>query len=250
MDDIASHPLAGVTEKLKRADENIRNLTREIIRFLNEGPGGMIPEEDEKALQDAIDRHSKREIPHRFGVLAGEVVHHLRSSLDHIVWLLSSETYRSTNPHSIEFPILARQPTTKDEIRRYERKVKGVTSSTARTTIEGLQPYRSAIPDDDPIYIVHNMDRIDKHKELLIVFPAFNLRLDTEVLDKVAFHELINKTQLTPDEYAAFNRAVKMNTQLTTQIAFREFGKRKSQPVIPSLLQLAQFIRDVILSFM
>jgi hypothetical protein len=46
----------------------------------------------------------------RFSVLAGEVIHHLRSCLDHLVWQLSSEPFRSAHSDRIEFPVYERAP--------------------------------------------------------------------------------------------------------------------------------------------
>ena len=100
-----AHPLDGIQEKLNRADENIGNLNREIVSFFNDGPYPVLPDKDDGLFQEAVDYHSSRIIPQRFSVLAGEIIHHLRSCLDHLAWILSNEEKRVRDPQGIEFPI-------------------------------------------------------------------------------------------------------------------------------------------------
>src|ERR1700724_711353 len=91
---LSPEQLAGVYEKLKRADESIQNLNSEIVAFLDERPEGGFSDDKQKAAKQLAEFHTKRVVPLRFGVIAGEVAHHLRSSLEHIAWLLSSDQYQ------------------------------------------------------------------------------------------------------------------------------------------------------------
>src|SRR5437868_2335967 len=102
---LASDQLGGIYAKLERADENIRNLNTEITSFLGEKPAGGFSEEQQKRLAEWAEFHAKRGVPPRFGVLAGEIAHLLRSSLDNIAWILSSDSYRKSHERSIGFPI-------------------------------------------------------------------------------------------------------------------------------------------------
>src|SRR5579864_7615214 len=156
----------GITEKLKRANENIRNLESEIGVFFQQGEYPVLPEDNRELLLKAIEYHKKRVIPLRFSMLAGEIVHHLRSILDHVVWQFSDEVYRRDHPRLIEFPVVEVPPVDKDSISRYVRKIKGITVARVRDLIERLQPYNSPDPLDDPLLILHKMNVIDKHREL------------------------------------------------------------------------------------
>jgi hypothetical protein len=103
--------LEGVYEKLKRADESIQKLNFEIDDFLiKEGLTSSITTYDVDAFQELVKFHSRAHIPPRFSVIAGEIIHHLRSSLNHIAWLLSSQQYREGKKTGslIEFPHLSR----------------------------------------------------------------------------------------------------------------------------------------------
>jgi len=130
----------GIEEKLERANENIVNLQSEVSGFFQECAYPVIPKLSDEKILEALSYHRTMVIPLRFSVLAGEVVHHLRSCLDHVVWELSSDSYRSSpNFRYIEFPILDKRPAPKDEFTRYARKIKGVQDPDALKLIAELQ---------------------------------------------------------------------------------------------------------------
>jgi hypothetical protein len=178
-------------------------------------------------------------------VLAGEIVHHLRSSLDHVAWQLSSEAYRRTKAHAIEFPIFDTKPVKKDEISRYDRRIKGITSPSARKIIKEIQPYQRPDPLDDPLWIVHDMDRIDKHRELVFVFGSFSVLLPPE-LANYALLDANGKLFPMAPEIAS---SIKKESKVTPQIAFGEFGKKKGKFVVIALFQLTNFVRDTVRLF-
>src|SRR5271157_1593673 len=146
--------LAGIDEKLKRAEESIGDLNSQIVAFLQERPEGGLSHDKQKAAKEFAEFHAERTIPLRFGVIAGEVIHHLRSSLEHIAWMLSSVRYRERYPTRIGFPIFAVDPIAaraagdKNKIASYNRQVKGILDKGALDLIEGLQPYKATNPAD------------------------------------------------------------------------------------------------------
>lgn len=72
--------------KLARARENIEALDSEMERFFKESDYPVLPDDDYDTLMKALEYHQVRMVPPRCGVLAGEIIHHLRSCFDHIVW--------------------------------------------------------------------------------------------------------------------------------------------------------------------
>lgn len=239
------HPLSGAYEKLERADESIQNLYAEISRFFEESEYPVIDNSDDKLFLEAIDYHGKREIPIRFSVLAGEIVHHLRSSLDHVAWQLSSEAYRRTHRRLIEFPIFKDEPIEEREVSKYEGKVKGITSPSARKIIKDIQPYQRPDPLDDLLWIVHDMDRIDKHRELVFVFPSFSVLLPPEL----AGYAMLDASGKLMPLSADLANSIKKESKVTPQIAFGEFGKRKGKLVVIALFQLKNFVHHTVRLF-
>lgn len=248
-------PFAGILVKLQRADENIDNLGREIRRFFQECKYPVMPNDDDKRWQDAVDYHRSLAIPKRFSVLVGEIVHHWRSCLDHIVWNFSDPTYRSTHETRIQFPILIEQPSA-NEIKRLERQIGGIADpSDARGLILELQPYKlGADAIDSPLSIVHNMDRADKHRELVIVQAIGNLVLPPDTPPNVVAAATVygqgKDELLSKAERNAVYRALHEHGKFFPEVAFAEFGKRKGQFVIPSLRKLSGHIEKLVAVFM
>jgi len=175
--------IEGIVEKLKRADENIYNLHGEIEGFFEKGEYPVLPQQDDELFSQAIAYHSSRVIPPRFSVLAGEVVHHLRSCFDHIVWHFSDFSLNPVkNIRKIEFPVFSERPSNQDGRKLFEGKIAGITKPSApRSLIERLQPYNSPDPAANPLYIIHDFDIIDKHKELVICFASGTAVFPTEM---------------------------------------------------------------------
>jgi hypothetical protein len=241
-----NHPLDGVHERLERANENIRNLKSEIEAFLEDGTHPIIANEDATTIQEAVDFHASRVVPLRFSVLGGEIIHHLRSCLDHIAWQLSSKRKRSKDPTGIEFPIFSSKPTDENAISRYERKIEGI-SQPGRNIIEGLQPYHRQPamltgPRNHPLWIIHDMDRIDKHRELIITIGAFDIR----VTGMASIRLMLSRYANFPEgDIAGLTKTLDPNCKVTPQISFRDFGGRKIQPVIPGLVKLTDYVGGV-----
>ncbi len=247
--DDPDHPFAGIWEKLKRADENIVNLQSELVSFFDASKYPVIPDPNAQEWQQAVDYHRSLPIPLRFNVLCGEVVHHLRSCLDHITWYFSSVQYRIEAENAIEFPVFRKEPLTKEEIGRYNRKIGGITDGNVRKIIENSQPYqRGDGAANDPLCIIHDMDRFDKHRELTIITNCVSMVFppETSVHGIVALLKYGKGDTLSASELAAAKVAIKKNTKGAPQIAFAQFGDGESQPVVPALAQLLRAVADLV----
>jgi hypothetical protein len=242
------HPFHGIFEKLKRANENIVNLDGEILSFFQKCKYPVIPDAKDKEWEDALNYHRSLQVPKRFSVLTGEIIHHLRSCLDHIVWHFSSPAARRDHENVLEFPIF-RDPLTKKEQPRYNRKVQGIVKPRVLALVEQLQPYHRGLDAiDDSLCIIHDMDRFDKHRELLIVTACANIVFPAGssmagVISAIAYRE--GKT-LSAVELDAAQRAIKNDAKIHPQVAFAKFGNREDQLVVPSVAKLSHAICDVL----
>jgi hypothetical protein len=247
------HPFAGIHVRLHRANENILNLENEIIQFFQECKYPVVPEPNDRLWQDAINYHRSLTIPKRFSVLAGEIVHHFRCCLDRIVWVFSHSTYREANKNAVQFPILS-EPPDANALKRFERQIGGLANpSKARELISNLQPYKlGADAPDSPVLIIHNMDRFDKHRELVIVEATGNLILPADVSPEIvaAAAAYTDGGSISKEERSALFRALNEQGKVLPQVAFAKLGKRENQFVAPSLKQLAGAMESVIAAFM
>lgn len=237
----------GIHEKLKRTRENIGDLESEISAFFQGGEYPVLPEDDRELLLKAIQYHKSRVIPLRFSVLVGEIVHHLRSCLDHVIWEFSDETYRLKYFWKIEFPVVEVRPSDKDSKARYEGKIKGITGARLREFIEKLQPYNTPDPIECPLLILHKMDVIDKHRELVLCTGTGVRELPMGVIVEKALASY--QHSVSSDEIAKIAFELKGYGKLIPQVSFSEFGGREVQPVVPGLIELNNYVVNVLRQF-
>ena len=83
-----AHPLDGCRAKLARAHETIQTLKQEIAIFEQPSAPPFRVARENVGNEFVFRVYGNPELPLRFSVLAGEVIHHLRSSLDYVVHAL------------------------------------------------------------------------------------------------------------------------------------------------------------------
>lgn len=228
----------GIAEKLKRAEENINNLYAEMVRFFQVSDYPIFPENDPKLYLQATEYHKNRDIPPRFSVLAGETIHHLRSCFDHIIWHFSlSSLGLIKNPRQIEFPVFEERPVNHDGRALFERKIQGVTDPNARALIERLQPYNAADPTDDPLWLIHYFDIVDKHKELILCVTTPAIVLPREMQGDLERYQRAHP-ELDPAQVA---RHVNSHGASQPCVSFMNFGRREVEPVTEGLIKLFRY---------
>jgi len=237
--------LTDIRSRLDRVDEHILNLNCEIGTFLNQRPDESLSDDKQTAAHELWGFYVKRGIPPRFSVIAGEIVHHLRSCLDNIVWLLSSERYRQSNERDIGFPICRHKALTEGKLAGYKSKVAGIESPAALALIERIQPYNAADAFDDPLEIVNELNRIDKHHNLVFVVNTVHLKISVPVIQSV----VIRPFEREPKVLMAAPLTDKMELKFTFQVAFRQFGRKENEPVIAALTHLYSAVSDVVKMF-
>jgi hypothetical protein len=238
------HSFASSFEKVKRADQQIIQLNREIDLFLDEPPYGAyrvahdIDFQAFQQIQESLDGHP---LPLRFSVICGEIVHDLRSSLDHLAWQLviaaKNEPSRKTC-----FPIFISDPRSdKDALTRYEGCVKGM-SVRAKALIHQLQPFErsSTFPEGDPLAILNALCNRDKHRELNVVCKTFSFsiksfRFSGIPKDSTDGHSLTITEDINVDVHDKF----------TIGVAFTD----AQEALVATLAKLSEETREVLAVF-
>jgi len=165
-------PLESAREKIARAHESINNLDAEIAQFLKDTEPTVLIGDDQKTGEKTIGVEGRIVPPLRFAVIAGEIIHHLRSSLDHLLYdlIIANANLPTTKT---EFPIFV---THNDYVARQAPKVQGV-APAAKALIESLQPFQKGHPAalNHPLWIVHQLDITDKHRLLVVVAGGYSV---------------------------------------------------------------------------
>ena len=132
-----AHRLDGVRVKLCRADEHLETLDKSVQGFLKGSPYRPFADMDMEAGEGLV-RVEIRACPPvlEWGVLVGDVLHNLRSALDHLAWQLGGDP--PPNKRTSAFPIHWDRG---DYRREGAKKVAGVPCHP-QAIIEDLQPYQ------------------------------------------------------------------------------------------------------------
>jgi len=258
------HPLDGARERLKRADKNIQQLNREITDFLAPVPSltldvdmpaskPIITDGDRVAWEKLVKFLKAGIVGPRFSVLAGEIIHHLRSVFDHVAWQLSSPDFQANSPTQIEFPVFKERPRlcgiAKKKICGYCRKVEGIPSPSALARIEALQPYLRADPSRYPLWIIHDLDRIDKHRELVLTVYIMQMNISANAQVSAIGEQMPWELKPRNVRLVGSPTNVEMKVKMAAQITLGEFNRRDDQPLIPTLQNFLRFTSDAVESF-
>lgn len=177
--------LDGVWAKLDRADEHLEVLASEIKSFINRDPqpfGFSVPYFDPDTGWHTVYGMVEEEPPERLGVILGDVLHNIRSALDHLIWqlvVLSGAEPRAGSRGNA-FPISLTQAQWDTAQGQH---LAGVADSH-RTIIEKTQPYkRGANADTTYFGWLRFLSDTDKHQ---VVHPVLAFMLD-DPIETVSF---------------------------------------------------------------
>lgn len=246
-----AYSLEGIRAKIHRADENIQYLEREIALFLEKNYR-FESEFHEESRQYRFRAFGEPVFPERFSVLIGEILYQLRSSYDHAVTQLVEIGPGGGKPDRLEFPICQSPQRFKEACDR--GKIKGV-SMAARQTIENLQPYKTdAQPEHSVLYWINELNRVDKHRLLLVVVACVQMATVFEIATDKSL-EFAGMTPPVPPGTRpakdgaevfhiqfgqAFDPAVDVKGDFAFQVAFGYPGLLENRPVIEMLTQMGQ----------
>ena len=253
------HPLSGIGAKLERAYQHIEQLDTEIDQFLSTDPP---PYFIESGFYDDPCKYEfkgfiRSDIPLRFSVMAGEIVHQLRSSLDHLITAL---VLANNQPpiRNLQFPI-ARD---REKFKRAcdGAQVKGVSKSAFRKIVR-LQPYRSSTPQDMTIFAIHDLNIRDKHSLLLVTGQAANIGKEMKVGSEIENTEIVKLGVpgyhvMTREGVEVFSITLgspvpdfKAETDFSFQVCLANFGAGNPVPLMPTLVKMWEFTRVTVNSF-
>ncbi len=165
------HPLDGSRLKIKRAGQHLNVLKRHVRRFGKDHPY-RIREDADRETGQYVKSVVVPQAPPQWSLIIGDIAHNLRSALDHLAWQLAIRSSPTRNPENewdarqISWPIycdpLKYRGKRKDRVWRKDGLV-----SPFDQMVENCQPYkRWANPKEDPLWLLHELSNLDKHREL------------------------------------------------------------------------------------
>ena len=163
--------LQGPRLKLDRAKEHLDDLVLEIKRFYKTNPYDGVIQDNPETQQREFRVTQADPLPDSLAVISGDVLHNLRSALDHLAWQLVLANGGEPNSNTA-FPVWRSESKFKSSRPGY---AKGV-SKAALDILYGLKPYKGG---NDALWRIHQLDIVDKHRLLLTVA----MRHESVILD-------------------------------------------------------------------
>lgn len=172
------HPkLNGAYAKIRRANHHLSQLHASIEEWGSAEENDHVPTFDYDPSQNRLEfmLHKVKPDDINWSLIIGDVVHNLRSALDHLIFQLAL-----LNGHPVEkcrksaFLVCIDEASYKESSRR----IQGLVSPTALAMIQVLQPYKAAAetgkdPRKSNLWIISQLDIIDKHRTLVIAAKNF-----------------------------------------------------------------------------
>jgi len=156
--------------KLGRVDKHMEALDESIKSFLGPRPYSASRVLERDGLDHVFLWDDYVEPPDDFGLIAGDAIHNLRSSLDHMAVELAwagAKAHRVTmtakEVQGIQFPIVLSEEDFKTQIGRGRLKY---VQPAAQAFIESTQPYRMTpkMPAFSNLSLLGELDNADKHR--------------------------------------------------------------------------------------
>lgn len=262
-------PLDGCRAKIARASELCEILSTEIGGYLQgeSPPYEIIREHRADGLEYTFVAKGHAGPPLKFAVVAGEIIHHLRSSLDHLIHsLVVSKGKSPTKNH--QFPICDTPQSFKELLRRgYIQSI----GPNASQIVESVQPFQSPTPDDTILAVVRDLNNEDKHRLLVVTTTVMRIgnviRVGADealVQARGTKDQPINivglggadAKQLHPEGVEIFTIRLSEPTpefyaeaDVEPNIAFEKCGRSTLVPLVPTLRRMTAGVTNVINKF-
>lgn len=175
-----------------------------------------------------------KEPPDSWSITLGEIIHNLRSALDHLVYEASAPDENGEPLTGTEYPIFIDKGLFRE---RAARRIRGLNDAT-HAFVEEHQPFANDDPEITPyLWLLHQLSNTDKHRLLNVIAIAHTLS-DIQVTYSVGTTPLtsehlieqssVNARLENGAEYCAFwtkeplpaDAHVNMNTKIAIEIEF------------------------------
>jgi len=173
----ARERLEMIGTKIERAKEHFASVKKEVRTYLDSTPYSINTKRDPGSRRLIYFVEKVRPEPVKLSATLGDVVHNLRSALDHLAYQLVWVGMGKVPSSRIYFPIADDK---KSYIEKRKWQMKGATSDTV-SKIDALEPYRGG---NDALWKLHKLDNVDKHRTLITAGSAFrSLNIGAHISD-------------------------------------------------------------------
>jgi hypothetical protein len=171
---VEGHPLESARGKLVRGFQQMQFLVRHCQAYAASEPVKLTVHFDEKSGSHIAVINGRRP-PLYLGLILGEVVHDLRSALDHVAWQLALAHVGSEALAKPGVANLISFPITSSPERFEAHRARPYFSEEPLARMGSLQPYRNEPDLLHPLLWLQDLSNADKHRALRPALSQINL---------------------------------------------------------------------------
>jgi hypothetical protein len=172
--------LDSVLQKVDHAELHLDLVKAEIKGYLDANPGEFVPHASSTQNQPTFVLKPKSPIPENIGLVVGDCLQNLRSSLDYLIWKLVLVAENTPSKKNM-FPVSLTLKSFQDA--QSAGRLQGV-DPAAVALIEAFQPYRDGQPNATSLAILDELTNINKHRRLLLAeLSSFSIQRLFETWD-------------------------------------------------------------------
>jgi hypothetical protein len=240
--------LDSVRQKIFRVKQHFEELQQEINRYFQTNPGAMVLAPDSSVDNPTFFFQSAKPIPARFGLIAGDCLQNLRSSLDYLVWELVIAAGNQPSRKNM-FPICSTLDAFNAALQR--KRLEGVGPAPI-AIIESMQPFQSGtIYTENLLWILDELTNINKHRRVLLTVLGSVVRAEIPAAESeggVCGHPFAPERTENPRFVARkASGDARVNAKLHAFLVFNEALVR-DQEIMTCLGTWTQYVGDTVIS--
>jgi hypothetical protein len=156
--------LESVRQKICHSKLHLEFLKSELKRYFDTVRCEVVPDANSSKDRPTFSLHMKTPIPAKLGLIVGDCLQNLRSSLDYLVWELVLVSKNEPSKKNM-FPICATSDSFQAALSGH--RIEGVSPEAAKL-IDDFQPYHEGEPNAHSLVILDELANINKHRRVLL----------------------------------------------------------------------------------
>ena len=151
-------------QKLYHAEIHYQALSAAVNAYLNDSPAGLVEQPDSTPEMTHHRVQGIKKVPGQAGLILGDCIQNLRSTLDYLVAELALANGTIPNRKHM-FPIAMNVEQHRNDFKG--EKLRGI-NPVAVGLIEAIQPCWMTEPKDSPLYVIDELTNLNKHRRPIV----------------------------------------------------------------------------------
>lgn len=236
----------GAKLKIERANRHIAELHSAFQNFFSTKPYKLLTDFDENIRKYGLRVEMTEALPPMTGVIIGDVVHNLRSSLEHVWSDLHAIALGESARERSKFPMHMTRENLVNEV--CDGEIHTSFPEIAAAVIDTIKPYKGG---QTLIWLTGKLWNIDKHRLPITTYgvthvEGIDVRVDKTGSQYMGCSARVDQGRCVGLVATDAPMTVTNQGQATFYVQFDEPGLLEGDPVVPTLAQMSQLTSEAV----